>query len=366
MKRTRVLATAGLSLGLVMAMQSGCAQTAAVAKPTAQPETMPQAAAKPVDHSQPLSLSGKVLEITKAGGYTYVNLEKDGKSSWAAMSANVTAKVGEELTLKPGMVMNNFNSKALKRTFDSIVFTDGPINDPKAKPHNMVSEPKAAVEAVAAAAVSDKIAGKVVETMDSGGYTYLNLAKDGKTTWVAIPVTKVSVGQELEVQPGMPMDKFTSKTLNRTFDRINFSSGLITNAAATPITEGAAAKGSLPPGHPPLDAKPESEKGAPASAEAPKETKKKSGMMSAMSAQSGREMVAVSGKVVETMDAGGYSYLLVEQDGKKTWAAVPTTQLSVGQELKLEPGTEMKNFTSKKMNRTFETLIFSPGVKGTN
>jgi len=30
------------------------------------------------------------------------------------------------------------------------------------------------------------LSGKVVETMDSGGYTYVNLQKNGKTTWVAV------------------------------------------------------------------------------------------------------------------------------------------------------------------------------------
>jgi hypothetical protein len=70
---------------------------------------------------------------------------------------------------------------------------------------------------------------------------------------------------------------------------------------------------------------------------------------------------AVSGKVVETMDSGGYTYICLEKDGKKVWAAVPTMKVSVGQELILQPGQEMNNFKSKSLNRTFDSVIFSGG-----
>ena len=70
------------------------------------------------------------------------------------------------------------------------------------------------------------LSGKIVETMDSGGYTYVSLENSGKKTWVAIPASKVKVGQMVTCQPGMEMKNFTSKTLNRTFDSIIFSGGI--------------------------------------------------------------------------------------------------------------------------------------------
>jgi preprotein translocase subunit YajC len=70
------------------------------------------------------------------------------------------------------------------------------------------------------------ISGKVVETMDSGGYTYVNLQKNGNTTWVAVPQMKVTVGQEMSFAPGMVMNNFKSNSLNRTFDTIVFSTGI--------------------------------------------------------------------------------------------------------------------------------------------
>lgn len=344
MKGTRNLLSTGFALGLVMTLQ-GCAGTATVVQPTVKPEAAKKDAAAP-GPIEVVTLSGKVVETIKAGAYTYVNLEKDGKQTWIATSASITAKVGEELALKPGMVMTSFNSKALNRTFDRIVFTDGPIGDEgAAKKHKTTI-----TEAPAArAADSDAISGKVVETMDSGGYTYVKLEKDGKSMWVAVPVTALKVGQEVAVQPGMQMNNFNSKTLNRTFDSIIFSQGVESDAKP------AGAANSLPPGHPSTDNK----EGTPATSK--KENAKK-GHMGAMMAQPGNESAEVAGKVVETMNSGGYTYLLLEQDGKKVWAAVPDTKVTIGQQVKLQPGPKMTNYTSKSLNKTFESVIFSGGM----
>jgi len=70
---------------------------------------------------------------------------------------------------------------------------------------------------------------------------------------------------------------------------------------------------------------------------------------------------SLSGKVVETMNSGGYSYVCLEKNGKKTWVAVPQMKVTVGQQLSLQPGQEMPNFTSKSLGRTFESIIFSGG-----
>jgi hypothetical protein len=73
-------------------------------------------------------------------------------------------------------------------------------------------------------------------------------------------------------------------------------------------------------------------------------------------------VVSLSGKVVETMNSGGYTYVSLENNGQKTWVAVPQTQVKVGQQVACQPGMEMKNFTSKTLNRTFASIFFSGGV----
>lgn len=70
--------------------------------------------------------------------------------------------------------------------------------------------------------------GKVFETMNGGGYTYIHLEKkDGEKKWYAVPETVVKVGDQVELMQGMDMGKFTSRALNRTFDDINFSGGVV-------------------------------------------------------------------------------------------------------------------------------------------
>ena len=80
----------------------------------------------------------------------------------------------------------------------------------------------------------------------------------------------------------------------------------------------------------------------------------------AMSAFASDEL---SGKVVETMNSGGYTYALIEKGDKKTWVAVPKTTITKGQTITFLPGAEMGNFQSKTLNRTFDKIIFSAGVK---
>lgn len=89
---------------------------------------------------------------------------------------------------------------------------------------------------VSARSNTNSLSGKVFETMNSGGYTYINIEKDKKNIWVAIPQSDVKVGQEISVIPGMTMSNFESKTLNKTFESVVFSPGLATGGSAITST----------------------------------------------------------------------------------------------------------------------------------
>ena len=69
----------------------------------------------------------------------------------------------------------------------------------------------------------------------------------------------------------------------------------------------------------------------------------------------------LSGKIAETFNSGGYTYLLLENKVKKIWVAVPQMKATVGKEIALMPGYEMQNFTSKILKRKFDSIIFSAG-----
>ncbi|MCL4476272.1 MAG: hypothetical protein M1508_08620 [Nitrospirae bacterium] len=74
-----------------------------------------------------------------------------------------------------------------------------------------------------------------------------------------------------------------------------------------------------------------------------------------------QEASSVSGKVVETMDSGRYTYALLEKNRQKTWVAVPQMKITRGQHISFQPGIEMTNFESKGLKRTFDRIIFSAG-----
>lgn len=75
---------------------------------------VPQAPEGPV-------LTGKVIEVINGGGYSYLNLEADGKQFWIA-GTQVNAKVGDKIGYIENVIMENFSSRTLNRTFDRIIF----------------------------------------------------------------------------------------------------------------------------------------------------------------------------------------------------------------------------------------------------
>jgi len=78
------------------------------------------------------------------------------------------------------------------------------------------------------------VKGKVLETMDASGYTYLNVETDQGSKWIAVNQTPVEVGDEVTYMDGMVMQNFTSKSLDRTFPEIIFSSGLVGKDSVPP------------------------------------------------------------------------------------------------------------------------------------
>ena len=66
----------------------------------------------------------------------------------------------------------------------------------------------------------------VLETMDSGGYTYVKVDEGGKVYWAAAPAAQVAVGDQVSFSEQMTMVNFTSPSLNRTFEQLMFVGGL--------------------------------------------------------------------------------------------------------------------------------------------
>jgi hypothetical protein len=99
----------------------------------------------------------------------------------------------------------------------------------------------------ASQAPSGELSGAVVETMDSGGYTYVLVETPSGRVWAATRVFDVAVGDRVAFLPNMPMRGFRSTTLDRTFDLIYFAGSI--RKLGTGAGEERAA---LPAGHPPI------------------------------------------------------------------------------------------------------------------
>ncbi len=79
------------------------------------------------------TLNGKVLEVKDVDSYTYLRLQTKDGELWAAVN-KTPVKVGADITIYDPAMMVNFESKALKKTFDRIVFGSIPVPVANAAP----------------------------------------------------------------------------------------------------------------------------------------------------------------------------------------------------------------------------------------
>jgi hypothetical protein len=87
--------------------------------------------------------------------------------------------------------------------------------------------------AEATAPASEYFTGPVVETMNAGGYTYVQVDTGSEKIWAAGPQQEMEVGTEVTISKAMPMPGFRSETLERTFDTLYFVSSFDRGAGPT-------------------------------------------------------------------------------------------------------------------------------------
>lgn len=154
----------------------------------------------------------------------------------------------------------------------------------------------------------------VLETMNSGGYTYVRGEMDGAETWFAGPAAPLQVGDTVLVSDPMQMTNFTSGSLGRTFDVLYFVGSYAKRRAAT---------------------------------------------ASSADAYSGSQ-----GAVREILESGGYTYVRVESEGASIWLAGPPTDVSEGQVVTWPSSSmTMRDFSSRTLGRTFEEILFVSEIR---
>ena len=62
--------------------------------------------------------------------------------------------------------------------------------------------------------------------------------------------------------------------------------------------------------------------------------------------------------IEEVLHAAGYTYLLVSEDKKDQWLAVPEMDVNIGTTYYYQGGLNMPDFKSRELDRVFESVIF--------
>ena len=100
------------------------------------------------------------------------------------------------------------------------------------------------------------------------------------------------------------------------------------------------------------DQEPAPQAAAPAAAPAP----------TAMPAPAPGKSGGITGTVVESMDAAGYTYVQVDNGTEKVWAAAPKFTVAVGDSVIIPEGMAMTNYHSKTLDRDFPVVYFVDSV----
>ncbi|WP_257305952.1 hypothetical protein [Geothrix campi] len=174
---------------LIAAAIIGCNSNKSQAPVVAAP-VQGQAAAPTAAPSTGLSVSGKLLERIAATPYSYLRIQTAQGEIWAAVPETKVEK-GAEVTVTGAMIMRDFESKTLKRTFAEIYFGtlagSGPAAAPASDPHASASQP-AAVEVGKVEKASGADARTVAEVWAQKG------SLKGKTVTVRGKVVKYNAG----------------------------------------------------------------------------------------------------------------------------------------------------------------------------
>jgi len=73
-------------------------------------------------------VTAKVKAVEQVPNYTYLHVKAKGPAYWVALPTTDIA-VGSVISYRGGMLMENFQSKELDRTFDKILFLEGLAGD---------------------------------------------------------------------------------------------------------------------------------------------------------------------------------------------------------------------------------------------
>ena len=155
-----------------------------------------------------------VEEVIQAKEYTYLRAKENDESKWFATGKTPISEGLVYYFTNPGIVMNGFESKELKKTFDEIQMLDKISSTPDFTENKPTPLSPALTNAV------------VKEVLQTTKYTYLRVLGDAGEKWLALPSMQAKVDDAISYGGGLIMNDFQSKELKRTFSEVLFLSEL--------------------------------------------------------------------------------------------------------------------------------------------
>ncbi|MBI5533436.1 MAG: nucleotide-binding protein [Deltaproteobacteria bacterium] len=80
----------------------------------------------------------------------------------------------------------------------------------------------------------------------------------------------------------------------------------------------------------------------------------------------GPTLPSLQGKVLETTEVANYTYLQLDTANGKVWAAVPKTNIAVGDQVTVDRPMPMRNFHSPTLNKDYDVIYFGVIPGGAN
>jgi len=163
-------------------------------------------------------VKGEVLEVKDVESYTYLKLKTADGEVWAAVT-KAAVKKGAQVTIENAMVMNNFASKSLNRTFDKIIF--GSLAGAGAGTGAAASAPPAAPAAGSVASMHKSAAPKAAEVPD----VKVTKATGPQARTVAEIINKRSELKDKNVVVRAKVVKFTPEIMGKNWLHLQDGSG---------------------------------------------------------------------------------------------------------------------------------------------
>jgi hypothetical protein len=178
-----------------------------------------------------------VEEVLQTTQYTYLHVKEGGSESWLALP-KMQAAAGEKYYYKNGLLMTEFESKELNRTFKEVLFLDFISTSPDiadksltpATESQAATTPGKQTDQAQTTSVAHQI--QAVEVLQTSQYTYIRAKEGSAEFWLAVSRMQVAVGKTYYFAGGLPMTDFPSKELKRTFKEILFVDNLSTSPVA--------------------------------------------------------------------------------------------------------------------------------------